>query len=278
MSNREDLLTPVGRLVQGSLYNGQTTNAENKPLEYKTGPNAGQPRVDFYFALAIPKGSERHWMETPWGQKIYKVGQAGFPQGQYNSPSFAWKIVNGDSTEPNRVGKKPCDREGYPGHWVLNFTSAFAPSIYNADGTQQLLEPNAVNLGDYIQVYGTVADNQSQQQPGVYLNHSMVALAGYGTRIVLGADPKQVGFGQSPLPTGASLTPVAQGFNPAPSYVSPTPPPTQTVTPPPYPQILTPPVPPVRVMLPAANGITYDQYIANGWTDALLIQHGMMKA
>ena len=41
-----------------------------------------------------------------------------------------------------------------------------------------MLEPNAVNLGDYIQVYGSVADNESQQQPGVYLNHSMVALAG----------------------------------------------------------------------------------------------------
>jgi len=32
------------------------------------------------------------------------------------------------------------------------------------------------------------------------------------------------------------------------------------------------------VMLPAANGVPYESYIQNGWTDALLIQHGMMAA
>ena len=31
MSNREELLTPVGRLVQGSLYEGQTTDARESP-------------------------------------------------------------------------------------------------------------------------------------------------------------------------------------------------------------------------------------------------------
>jgi hypothetical protein len=283
MSNRTDLLTPIGRLVQGSLYEPKTTDAENKPLIYKTGPNAGQPRVEYYFALAVPKGTEQHWNQTEWGGKIWAVGQAGFPNGQANSPAFAWKITDGDSTIPNRVGKKPCDFEGYAGHWILKFSGGFAPNIYNADGTQQLLEPNHVNLGDYIQVYGNVADNESQQQPGVYLNHSMVAFAGYGTRIFMGADPKSVGFGNAPLPPGASATPLPQGFNPATPTPAPTPPAT---APAPYPQILTPGTPPMppappaapaRVMLPAAQGATYESLIAAGWTDGLLVQHGMMQ-
>ena len=279
MSNRTDLLTPVGRLVQGSLYEPKTTDAENKPLVYKTGPNAGQPRTQFFFAIAIPKGNETHWNQTEWGGKIWTVGQAGFPQGQANSPAFAWKITDGDSMVPNRVGKKPCEFEGYPGHWILKFSGGFAPNIYNSDGSQQLLEPGHVNLGDYIQVYGNVADNESQQQPGVYLNHSMVAFSGYGARIFMGADPKMVGFGNSPLPAGASTTPIPQGFSPASGYHSPTPPPTAA----PYPAILTPSAPPappaapVRVMLPAANGASYEQLIASGWTDQLLIQHGMMQ-
>lgn len=294
MSNRVDLLTPVGRLVQGSLYEAQTTDAENKPLVYKSGPNAGQPRVEFYFAVAIPKGPEKHWAETEWGKKIWEVGHKGFPQGQANSPTFAWKIKDGDSTVPNRVGKKPCDQEGFSGHWVLSFSSGFAPGIYNSDGTQQMLEPNAVNLGDYIQVFGSVADNESQQQPGVYLNHSMVALAGYGKRIFTGADPKAVGFGNAPLPAGASATPISQGFNPAPPAapvnsaphvytpppVAPAPvvPHTAILTPPPVPAA--PPVPPqapVRVMTALAQGASYEQLINAGWTDALLIQHGMMQ-
>lgn len=39
-----------------------------------------------------------------------------------------------------------------------------------------------------------------------------------------------------------------------------------------------PPVPtaPVRVMTAAAQGATYEQLITAGWTDALLVQHGMM--
>jgi len=37
-----------------------------------------------------------------------------------------------------------------------------------------------------------------------------------------------------------------------------------------------PPAAPVRTMLPAANGATYEAMIAAGWTDAMLVQHGMM--
>jgi hypothetical protein len=50
----------------------------------------------------------------------------------------------------------------------------------------------------------------------------------------------------------------------------------------PAPSFLAPPVPPVapvapqRVMLPAAQGATYEAMCAAGWTDALLVQHGMM--
>lgn len=50
----------------------------------------------------------------------------------------------------------------------------------------------------------------------------------------------------------------------------------------PAPPGATPPPPPaaapVRVMLPAAGGASYDDMIAAGWTDATLIEHGMMAA
>ena len=276
MSNRETILTPVGRLVQGSLYEGQTTDAEGNPLVYKTGANAGQPRVDFYFAIAVEKGLEKHWAETEWGKKIWNIGHVGFPKGQANSPSFAWKIIDGDSALPNRKGHKPCDREGYPKHWVLNFTSGFSPSVYDGNGNQQILVPDHVKLGDYIQVFGHVTDNGSEQQPGVFLNHSMVAFAGFGKRIFLGPNPKEVGFGNCALPAGASLTPLASGFSPTTPVPSTSTPPAVT----PYPAILTPPIPsaPVHTMLSKANGLSYEQLIGAGWTDQLLIQHGYMAS
>jgi hypothetical protein len=82
MSTKQEILTPVGRLVQGSLYNPNTTDAENRPLVFKSGANAGQPRVDYYFGLAIAKQGEQHWSQTEWGAKIWALGNAAFPNGQ----------------------------------------------------------------------------------------------------------------------------------------------------------------------------------------------------
>lgn len=285
MKRGQELKPPVGRFVLGSFYVPQTTDAEGNALVIKTGAKAGQPTQRFFFALAIAKKGEAHWNQTDWGKLIWTTGQLGFPQGQANSPTFAWKIIDGDSNIPNKAGNPPNQKEGYPGHWILNFSSTFAPKLYNHDGSVQLVEVDEINLGDYIEVYGSVSDNESMQQPGVYLNPTYVARAGYGERIFGGADPKAVGFGQGTLPNGASTTPVSSGFNPGQTTLSPpvagyTPPPVASAPPPvtPHTAILTPPAPvaPARIMLPAADGHSYEAYIAQGWTDADLIAHGKM--
>jgi hypothetical protein len=268
MSETVQLLTPVGRLVRGSLYRGQDKDAEGNPLVVKTGANKGQPRVDYYFAVAIPKGSETHWNQTVWGKLIWDVGQRAFPNGQAARLDFAWKVTDGDSTVPNKRGKKPADGEGYKGHWVMGFSSGFAPKVFNRDGSQAITEPDAVKPGYFVQVAGTVSGNNSLTQPGVYLNHSMVAFAAYGPEIVYGPDAASVGFGAAPLPPGASAAPTAGMSALPPTGLTAPPPP-----PPPHPAILNVPV---RRMLPAANGATYEQMVAAGWTDATLVQHGMM--
>lgn len=216
MSNqRQNFLTPVGRLVRGSLYKPNEKDADGNPLLVKSGPNKGQPRVDYSFALAIPKTPGLAWHQTEWGKVIAAAGFAAFPNVA-GSASFAWKIIDGDSQQPNRKGKKPCDNEGYPGHWVLWFSSGYAPKLYADNGARALTEPNAAKLGDYAQVFGSVAGNDSAQQPGIYLNHLMVNISGYGPEIVVGPDATAVGFGQGvALPPGASATPVAGAWQPA---------------------------------------------------------------
>lgn len=278
---KESILTPVGRFVMGSFYKPQTTNIEGGPLTDKH----GKPRVEYFFAIAIPKGTENHWSQTPWGAKIYNAGLTGFPNGQTQSPTFAWKIVDGDSSIPNKKGRKPCEREGYPGNWVLSFNSGFAPTICDSTGKISSLPEGAINPGDYIQVYGTVSDNGSSQQPGVFLNHSHVALIGYGERIMTGIDPASIGFGGD-LPPGASLTPITQGFNPEVRNLINKSPQPQLPT---YPNILNPngamlsPSIPLlnsekrKVLTSLAAGVSYEQLIKNGWTDELLLQRGMMR-
>lgn len=317
MKNRLDILFPIARLVMGNIYEPRTTDAEGNPLIIKTGARAGEPGVKYHIAIAIAKKGEQHWATTDWGQQIWNFTHLLFPNGAASSPRFAWKIVDGDSTEPNSKGRKPVDSEGHAGHWILHFNGALAPRIFRNNGAQIWEEANAINLGDYVQVYGNISSNNSLQQPGIYLNYNLINFSGYGERITRGIDPTSVGFGGE-LPPGASIIPVNSEAPlnvpapiSAPIYDAVPPPmpllsishvatpispditthPQQPIVP--YPQILTPPVttvvppPPIvssapipvpRIMLPAAGAISYEQYRAAGWSDEALIQSGKMQA
>lgn len=354
MAQKVNITSPVGRIVMGSLYEPSTTDAEGKPLVVKTGPNAGQPRVNYFFALAIPKGAEPHWAHTPWGQQIWNVGNQAFPNAA-QSPAFAWKIEDGDSQIPNKKGRKPCDNEGWRGHWILKFSGGFAPKVYQQEGAGyvQVMQKDFCKPGYFVEVAFSVEGNGSQSQPGVYLNHSMVCFRAYGQEITFGPDVASAGFGAAPLPAGATMTPPAgaipmpqapgvaapaplpgmpaPGMNvpppvnnglpsyPAmpgapvgasPAYAPPVPgslPQVPGVAPAPLPQggsvpmpyapapgapapiPVTPnpgfvqvpppaPVAPVRQMTAAAQGVTYEAYVDAGWSDAQLVQNGLMLA
>lgn len=91
----------------------------------------------------------------------------------------------------------------------------------------------------------------------------------------------QHGMMQAPAPAVAAPPLAPVGSVPTPAAPAPivAAPPALPVTP--NPAILAvpaAPAAPARVMLPAANGATYEQLIAAGWTDAQLVQHGMMAA
>lgn len=310
-----EFTTPIGRLVLGSLYNPQTTDMDGNPLVTKTGPNAGQPRVNYFFALAIPKKGEQHWAHTEWGAIIYNTGATAFPSA-CQTPAFAWKITDGDdSRDFNARGQerkvKPCDREGYPGHWVLSFSSTIKPQTFTMLGTNNkvvdLPQENAINAGDYIQVNGTTSGNGNANNPGIYINPRYICLMGYGERIILGRDPNEVGFGGD-LPAGASTTPVAKATIATAMTTINQPiavPPVPVVTPTPYTQILNPsnvpaataavamvppPPPPVMNVPPPApvktlkihpqynpeGKLTYDMFIGWGWNDETMKQHGLI--
>lgn len=219
-----EILFPVGRLVGGSLYQGSDKDEKGQPLVYKTGKNAGQPRTSYSFGVAYKKGGEQHWNATPWGRMLYEEA-AKTAASTYQGRFFAWKVTDGDSAEPNKKGNKPCDREGYPGHWVVWFSGNFEPQVYTANGKERILEKDAVKPGYFVQVFGNAEFNANNESPGMYLNYQLVAFSAYGTEIVLssGPDAAAVGFG-GPLPEGASAAPLA-GMSQAPGGQTPPPPP-----------------------------------------------------
>lgn len=301
------VLFPTGRVVQGSLYKAQDKDQDGKPLLAKSGPNMGKPTIKFFFAVAIPKvAGHTHWGQTEWGAKIWALGHAMWPQGQAGAPTFAWKIEDGDSVIPNTKGKKNCDRPGFPGNWVVNFSSGFAPRIYNSNGTQVLDTPDAVCLGFYVQVEGTVDSNRSDQKPGLYVNHSLVAFQGFGPEIIVGPDAAAVGFGGGPAPVGMSAAPIggmappavpgapaapvipapaayAPPAVPAPLAAAPAPAAPVPVAVIPQPAMIAPPMAPAAPAAPLgpqmtakAGGVTYAAMLTAGWNDATLRQHGYM--
>ena len=288
MSEKQTILTPVGRLVQGDCFVGQDKDAEGRPLVIKNGPNAGQPRVDYFMAIAIPKTDATYAPEVH--NKVHQTAALAFPtlfdpQGNCINPKFAFKITDGDSQIPNTKGTAPCTREGFPGHWVLNFSGGFAPKCYTKGGAEAIVDRTAIKKGDYIRIYGSVAGNGSMQQPGVYLNHSMVEFIGHGVEIITGPDATAV-FGGAPgaVPAAASETPLA----PVSAIAQPTPqaqpvpnaapvavPPAVPVAVTPAPDFLTPaPAAPVAEKSYNIGGTVYteSQLRAGGWTDAQLAQ------
>lgn len=228
---RQNFTIPPSRLVWGSMTEAQQKDAEGKPLVIKNGPDAGKPTQRFAFGVAVPKApGQTHWGQQPaswneaadgkyWGAQLWAVGHAAFPNGQAQRPDFAWKVIDGDSSVPNKKGRKPCDQTGYKGNWILAFSSSFAPRTFNAQGSAPI-PPESIKCGYYVQVAGTVDGNMSDNQPGIYLNHNLVALAAYGEEIVNGPDATAVGFGKGALPAGASAVPVGglptAGLPPAP--------------------------------------------------------------
>lgn len=209
-----EFMLPVGRMVQGDLYEPNDKDADGNPLRVKNGPNAGQPRVEYFLAVAIPKEPGKQWWETSWGAKILQAGQQFFPQHMQN-PEFSWKVVDGDEQRPRGERQvRNCDREGFPGNWIVKLASGFAPKALNANGTEELTQPGAIKCGYYVQVLGNATGNNSTQRPGLRLNPVGVALAGYGPEIVQRRDFSQAGFGGA-LPAGASPTPIGVSSMPA---------------------------------------------------------------
>lgn len=287
MSDIIEILLPEGRIVAGHPMVAQTvTDNRNQPVKNDDGSN----KVEYYFGFAIPKQGEQQFIQTQWGQQVQAAALAGWVNGETNGPAFSWKVTDGDSQVPNQKGKKPAEREGWPGHWVLHLKTMIPVRCYHVgkyDPMQQIQDRNEIKPGDYGRVFLTAKANYPSQSPGVYLNPSMFELTRAGQQIVLdsGPDAASVFGGGAPAPQQSSPTPPAE-TSPA---GQPTPPPVQQgqqVTPPtqPHSEFLNGPqagTPPPVTPPPAAqpemfdvggNSYTREQLHGFGWSDDQIAQ------
>lgn len=290
---KADFLTPVGRLVQGDPFEAQTKNMQGQPLMTQS----GQPTQRYFCAVAFRKddpGFAKLWAT------IEQVGRGSFPALNLVPPwdpncRFSWKVVDGDGVDDN--GKPNANKEGFSGHWVVKFSSSFAPRCFHAGHYaphEQIQDPKLIKRGYFVRIAGTVEGNGNVQKPGVYVNLSMVELAGQGPEIVSGPDAAAIfgsaapvlPAGAAPLPMHAAAAPVGlpmPAATPAavmpaamPAAAAPAMPAPVAVAPNPAFLAGPPAAPAAPQMTPKAGGFTREQYHAQGWTDEQLRAQGMM--
>lgn len=311
-TNQVNILFPAGRVVGGSCYKGRTKNKKGEPLIFKSGARIGQPRTDWSLGVAYPKNGTTHFTQTPWGKQIYDEAVRSWPRGEWQQPTFSWKVQDGDSAALNKEMRKNCDRVGYPGHWVVWFGGTSAPQLAKLENGKavEFTVENGIKPGYWVQVSGSTSQNTGETA-GMYMNQHIVCLVGIDTVIEYGPDLDSVGFGTGvALPAGVSMT----NFNlPNPATMAPLPaagidfaarltqvaaaasPPAQQVAQlqpqiavqphagflnpgvPAVPAVaLPPPVPQSPLLTAKAGGATYAQMIGAGWNDGLLRQHGYL--
>lgn len=296
-----DFVSPVGRMVQGDAFKANTKDAQGNPLTVKTGPNAGQPTQQYIAAVAYAKndpealaflGTLRNSAAAAWPQ-YFAAPTDQPPAFGCSHPNFSLKIIDGDGVDQN--GKQNNTKPGFAGHWVVRYGSQFAPNVYEAgkyDDMQRVdtdpAKHGLLKRGFYVRVAGTYDSNKNDQRPGMYANLNMVEIVRPGEVIQTGPDAASVFGGSVPTPA-AGAAPVAPAPTPAagvPASAPATPSPTDVAPPAPYGGYMAPAAPvapaPAADPLGAPAGFkmagphAYDALKAQGWTDELMIQHGMM--
>jgi len=211
---------------------------------------AGNQRMETFVGVAIAKQGETSWNQTVWGAQIYQAAAEGWPNGEYNAPAFAWEIDDGDSVVPNKKGNRPCDRDGFPGHWVVKASTGFSIACYHKDRYEPAMaiqRKEEIKRGDYCRLFLSVKGNAPSESPGVYINVSMFELYQAGIEIVgeNAPDASQFAASAAQLPAGALIdTNVAAdvpGVAPVVGAVPGLAPPAAVVAP--APDFLNPPVP-----------------------------------
>lgn len=209
----KDFTTPVGRIVQGNVWTGKGTNRDGQPLLYKKGAMAGQPRTEYFFAIAIRKDDPGL---AAFEAIIKQQAHEYFPHlvaadGSCAYDQFSWKIKDGDCTKLDLQGRCNKDRDGFAGCKVFAFSGSNAPGIYERNSNNQVIplqDESKLKRGYYVQVFGSTKGNDNSERPGMYLNHSMVMLVAPGEEIVNGPDAAAAfGAAPAPLPPGVSMTP-----------------------------------------------------------------------
>lgn len=214
-----DFVTPVGRLVQGSVVMQQEIDMDTNQPKLNAD---GTPKMGIFMALAFPKvlpnGQPNTEFDMFWA-KLNQVAQqawpALFPNGQCTHPRFSWKYQDGDGVSP--TGVSVANKPGFAGHHILKFSTSFAVNCHYEGkfAPHEVIQNPAevIKRGYWVRICGEAKGNGATgtQVPGIALYAKLVSFVARGEEISSGPDA-QAAFGgaaigwrpegdNSPIPT-----------------------------------------------------------------------------
>ena len=144
-------LTPVGRIVGGSVYNKRRKNID--------GDEMPEDQHHHVVMLALPK-SDPGTKELV--NKARQVARSGFDESVIKG-QFSWKFYDGDKPEHS-------EKEGWPGHIVfaISDSNRFPCKVVGSD--RRDIDPSTVKNGYWVRCAGDFKPNGKRGKPGIYCN------------------------------------------------------------------------------------------------------------
>lgn len=193
--NGTEFNTCTGRIVWGHPLKPQDKTDDNG---VKVLDSTGAPVKQWSFGVAFPKAE----FEQQIWPVLFAETSKGYPNGV--PPKYSYKYKDGDDPNPVWANGKQLPayntREGYPGHYVLTFSTEFqAPGCYiYQNGAYVQIGADQIKTGDWVQV-GASTKWHAGQSPGLYVNPLTVLLCWEGDPLggSYTADPTKT-FGAAP--------------------------------------------------------------------------------
>jgi hypothetical protein len=204
----ENLLTPGGRLISGSLTKKGDKDAKGIPIPFE--------KQAYWFAVAVPKTALG--VDALIGQ-LWQLAATDFAQyplvmQQVNlglaATAFSWKIDDGDVPQiDQKTGQYRPLSEHRKGCYIFGFRTMFEFGACDDKGID--IDRGSIKVGDYVDVmFNATSNGNIDHTAGIYLNVQAIRRLGFGDSIGQEVKASSAFAGVAAvLPPGASVMPQA---------------------------------------------------------------------